>query len=186
MAKKIEPAETGQATVPAEQAPKAPAIKKPRRAAGEKKAEKTAVVAEKPARKKPAKKPAKAVAKKAVARKPGPAKKKVEEKPKEAVVAKAKKARASKPGKKAGTKTAAEVPVVTRKKRGAKKPGLIGRKADLIKMGEGAFLYSLDQQQRIDEMAQVIANYERVFEAVRHLFSREMDELEELVAGLLE
>jgi hypothetical protein len=182
MAKKIELGETEQATVLAEQAPKAPAIKKPRRAAGEKKAEKTAVVAEKPAKKKPAK----AVAKKAVARKPGPAKKKVEEKPKEAVVAKAKKARASKPGRIAGIKTVAEVPVVTRKKRGAKKPGLIGRKADLIKMGEGAFLYSLDQQQRIDEMAQVIANYERVFEAVRHLFSREMEELEELVAGLLE
>ena len=35
-------------------------------------------------------------------------------------------------------------------------------------------------------MERVIANYERMFEAVRHLFSREMDEIEELVAGLLE
>jgi hypothetical protein len=35
-------------------------------------------------------------------------------------------------------------------------------------------------------MAQVIANYERVFEAIRQLFSREMEEIEDLVEGLLE
>jgi hypothetical protein len=35
-------------------------------------------------------------------------------------------------------------------------------------------------------MEQVIANYERMFEAVRQLFSREMEEIEELIAGLLE
>jgi hypothetical protein len=53
-------------------------------------------------------------------------------------------------------------------------------------MGEGAFLYSLELTQRVEEMEQVIANYERMFQAVRQLFSREMEELEELVVGLLE
>jgi hypothetical protein len=185
MAKKIKLAETEQATVPAEPTPETPATKKSRKAAGEKKAQKSEVVSEKPAKKGPArkqaKKPVNSEIKKAVGRKLGRGKK-AEEKPKQVEVVKAKKA----PGRKPGKKAAAAAPVVTRKKPAARKPGLIGRKADLIKMGEGAFLYSLDQQQRIEEMARVIANYERVFEAVRQLFSREMEEIEELVAGLLE
>jgi hypothetical protein len=110
------------------------------------------------------------------------------EKPKKAkaVAAKAKKAPAKKPGRKPGKKAAARVPAVIGKKPAGRKPGLVGRKSDLVKMGEGAFLFSLEQQQRIEEMERVIANYERMFEAVRQLFSREMEELEELVVGLLE
>ena len=99
-----------------------------------------------------------------------------------AEIVKTKKAPARKPGKKA----AAKVPVVTGRKPAAKKPGLIGRKTDLIKMGEGAFLFSLELSQRIEEMERVIANYERVFEAIRELFSREMDEIEEWLGVVLE
>jgi hypothetical protein len=52
-------------------------------------------------------------------------------------------------------------------------------------MGESAFLYSLELSRRVEEMERVIANYERMFEAVRQLFSREMHEIEEWVEGLL-
>jgi hypothetical protein len=83
-------------------------------------------------------------------------------------------------------KAAAKVSVAAGKKPGPKGTGLVGRKADLIKMGQGAFFYSLEQQRRIEEMEQVIANYERMFEAVRQLFSREMEEIEEWLAGVLE
>ena len=145
------------------------------------KVEKPEVVAETPPMK-PAKKPAKAQAKKPVARKPGPAKKMTPEPPEKAEVVKAKKAPARKPGKKA----AAKVPVVTGRKPAVKKPGLVGRKTDLLRMGEEAFLFAIRQQDQIEEMERVIANYERMFEAVRQLFSREMEEIEELVAGLLE
>jgi len=161
------------------------AAKKPKKTVKKKKAEKPEVVAEPPAAKKPRKaapikKPAPkaAKAKKPVARKPGPAKKMAPEPPGMAEIVKTKKA--------PGRKSAAKVPVVTGKKPAAVKPGLIGRKTDLIKMGEGAFLYSLELTQRVEEMEQVIANYERMFEAVRQLFSREMEEIEELIAGLLE
>jgi hypothetical protein len=75
------------------------------------------------------------------------------------------------------------VPGVIGKKPAGRKPRLVGRKSDLVKMGEGAFLYSLELTQRVEEMERVIANYERIFEGVRQLFSREMEELEELVAG---
>ena len=146
-------------------------------------------MAAEPPPKKPARKPAKPKAKRAA--KPGPKKvfeakaekptgrkpglkKKVAEKPKKAVAAKAKKAPGRKPGR------------TPRKKTGPKGAGLVGRKADLLRMGESAFLYSLDLQRQIEEMERVIANYERMFEAVRGLFSREMEEVEELVAGLLE
>jgi hypothetical protein len=106
-----------------------------------------------------AKKAVKPEPKKPVGRKPAP-KKKAAEKPRKKIVVKVRQAP-------------------------AKKPGLIGRRTDLIKMGEGAFLYSLELTRRIEEMEEVIVNYERMFEAVKNLFSREMEEMEELVAGLL-
>jgi len=71
------------------------------------------------------------------------------------------------------------------RKPAVKKPGLIGRKTDLLKMGEGAFLYSLELTNRVEEMEREIAGYQRVFEAIRELFSREMDEMEEWLGELL-
>ncbi len=124
--------------------------------------------AKKPRKAAPIKKPAPkaAKAKKPVARKPDPARKMAPEPP--------------------GMAEIVEINKDPGRKSAAVKPGLIGRKTDLIRMGEGAFLYSLELTQRVEEMEQVIANYERMFEAVRQLFSREMEEIEELIAGLLE
>jgi len=179
--KKVKFTEPGQPFEPVEPVAEPPAAKKPRKTVKKKKAEKSEVVAETPPMK-PAKKPAKAQAKKPVARKPGPAKKMTPEPPEKAEVIKGKKAPGRKPGKKAATK----VPVVTGRKRGPKGTGLIGRKTDLLRMGEEAFLFATRQQEQIEEMERVIANYERMFEAVRQLFSRERHEIEEWMEGLLE
>ena len=53
-------------------------------------------------------------------------------------------------------------------------------------MGEGAFLYSLELTQRVEEMEREIASYEKVFEAIRGLFSREIEEIEEWLGMVLE
>jgi hypothetical protein len=116
--------------------------------------------------KKPAPKPVSAKAGKPVGRKPALKKKKVAVKPKKKIVAQAKKAIGRKPA--------------------VKKPGLIGRKTDLLKMGEGAFLYALELTRRVEEMESEIAGYQRAFEAIRNLFSREMDEIEEWLGEALE
>jgi hypothetical protein len=137
-----------------------PAAKKPRKTGGKEK------VVPKPVK-----------AKKTAGRKPGPKKEKVAEKPMKAIVAEAKKA----PGRKPGVK----VPAVTGKKRSPRKTGLVSR-TGLVKRGEEAFFFALRQQDQIEEMERVIANYDRMFQAVRQLFSREMKEIEDLVTGLLE
>jgi hypothetical protein len=164
--RKVTFAETEPAAAPVGPATKAPAPKKARKAAGKSVKAKTRV---KKAVKPEPKKPVEAQAEKPVGRKTAPRKKKAAEKPKKRIIVKARKTPAKKPGRKPA----------------AEKPGLIGRRTDLIKMGEGAFLYSLELTRRIEEMEEVIGNYERMFEAVRNLFSREMEEMEELVAGLL-
>jgi hypothetical protein len=191
---------TEQPTEIVESLPEAPKPKRSKKAAGKRNAEKTASVVE-TSPKKPARKPVKPKTNKAA--KPGPkkvvaakvkktagrtpgSKKQVVEKLERAVAAKAKNSPGRKPGRKPGKKATALVPAVVSKKRGPKGTGLVGRKADLLQMGESAFLYSLDLQRRIEEMERVVANYERAFEAVRRLFGREMEEIEELVAGLLE
>lgn len=107
----------------------------------------------------------KAAAQKTPQRKPGPAKKKMGKV--------SKKVKAAKETKKPGRKPA------------AKKTELVGRKADLIKMGEGAFFYSLELTQRVEELEQEVASYERLFAAVRQLFSREMVEIEDWMAELM-
>jgi hypothetical protein len=179
--KKVKFTEADQVAEPVEPVAKGSKVKKPQNATRKKKAKKPELVAEKPA-KKQAKRTVKPGPKKAVERKPGPAKKKAVETPKKAETIKAKRA----PGRKPGKKVSAMVPAVTGRKPAVKKPGLIGRKTDLVRMGEGAFLFAIRQQDQIEEMERVIANYERMFEAVRQLFSREMEEMEELVVGLLE
>lgn len=181
------------APMPTEPAIETPEAKKPKAVKKVRKGKKPEAVAETPP-KKPARKPAKPKAKRAAKpgprkvletkaekpprRKPGP-KKKTEEKTRKAFTAKAKKKPGRKPGRKPGGKAATEIPVA----RGRKSTG---RRADVIKKGQAALEFFLEQQRQIDEMAQVIANYERVFEAVRGLFSREMEEIEEFLAGLLE
>ena len=163
--RKIKFIELDQAAELNEPVTEAPATKKPRKAAGKKQAGKPEVVAETPP-KKPARKPVKAKAEKSVRRKPGPPQKKFAEKPKQGKVTGDRKALGRKPG--------------------LKKQKPIARKTDLLKRGEEAFFFALRQQNQIEEMERVIANYERMFQAVRQLFSREMEEIEELVAGLLE
>jgi hypothetical protein len=179
-------------TTPAEPAIETPEAKKPKAVKKVRKGKKSEALAKTPP-KKPARKPAKPKAKKAA--KPGPRKvieakaekpagrksgpkKKVAEKPTRTVAAMTKKKPGRKPGR-PGKKAAALVPVA----RGRK---LTARRADVIRKGRQALEFFLDQQRQIDEMAQVIANYERVFEAVRGLFSREMEEIEEFLTGLLE
>ncbi len=173
--KKIKFANLDQPSKPVEQVTETPMDKKPSRPGAKKR------LAGKTVKAKPqAKKSAKSELKK-------PAEAKAE-KPKKAkaVAGKAKEAPAKKPGRKPGKKAAAMVPAVIRKKPAGRKPGLVGRKTDLLKMGEGAFLYSLELTQRVEEMERVIANYERMFEAVRQLFSREMEEIEEWLGVVME
>jgi hypothetical protein len=122
------------------------------------------------AKKKPAPKPVKAKAGKPTARKPGSQKKKITETPKKEIVVQARKA----PGKTPGRKPAAQ------------KPGLIGRKTDLLRMGEGAFLYSLELSQRVEDLEKENAAYRRAFAAIRGLFGREIDEIEEWLGVVLE
>jgi hypothetical protein len=173
--------------------PKAPKGGKPKKAVGKKKSTKAEVVTE-IAPKKPGRKPAKpktdkvakpgpkkmaaAKAEKPARRKPVP-KKKVAEKTTMPVAATVNKKPGRKPGRKPKKKAAAMVPVAKGRK-------MASRRADVIKKGQQALEFFLDQQRQIDEMAFALANYERVFAAVRGLFSREMEEIEELVGGLLE
>jgi len=183
--KKVKFTETDQPAEPTEPLTKAPAVKKPRKAAVKKKVEKPEVVAETPPMK-PAKKPAKPLVKKAAGRKPGPQKRIIEEKPKKEIFPKIQIVPGKKPGRKPGEKAPAKVPVLAGRKPGPKKQKPIARKADLVRRGEEAFLFATRQQEQIEEMERVIANYERMFEAVRTLFSREMHEIEEWMEGLLE
>ena len=81
-------------------------------------------------------------------------------------------------------KAQAKKPVA--RKPGPKGTGLIGRKTDLLRMGEGAFLYSLELTQRVEDLERENADYRRVFEAIRELFGREMGEIEEWLGVVLE
>ncbi len=119
-----------------------------------------------PKEKKPAKKPVNMKAVKPVGQKSALPKKKIGSKSKNEMAPKARKTPGRKPA--------------------VKKPGLIGRKTDLLKMGEGAFLYSLELTKRVEEMEKEIAGYQRVFEAIRELFGREIDEMEEWLGLVLE
>jgi hypothetical protein len=188
--RKVKFTDLDQPAEPVELVTEAPKAKKPRKAGREKKVEVVSEI--------PPKKPAKPLVKKTAKSEPKKPLEAKAEKPKKvkAIAAKAKKVPGRKPRpkkkevvKKPKKEIFGKVEIVPGKKPErkpvAKKPGLIGRKTDLLKMGEGAFLYSLELQRRVEEMERVIANYERLFEAVKHLFSREMHEIEEWVEGLL-
>jgi hypothetical protein len=177
--KKVKFTETDQVAEPVEPITELPAAKKPRKTVKKEKTEKPEVVTEAPAakktrkaapKKKPAPKPVKAKAGKPAARKPGSQKKKITETPKKEIVVQARKAPGKTPGRKPG----------------AQKPGLIGRKTDLLRMGEGAFLYSLELSQRVEDLEKENAAYRRAFAAIRGLFGREIDEIEEWLGVVLE
>jgi hypothetical protein len=176
--KKVKFANLNQMAEPVEPVALVPAVKKTRKPGGKKKVEKPDVVAKTPP-KKPAKKQAKKTAKPEL-KKPLEAK---AEKPKKAkaIAGKAKKVSGRKPG----VKAVAKAPKVTRKTPVPKKQKPIARKDELVKRGDEAFLFATRQQWQIEEMERVISKYERMFEAVRQLFNREMGEVEDLVAGLL-
>jgi hypothetical protein len=72
------------------------------------------------------------------------------------------------------------------KKAGEQLPVPKGRKKDLLDMGRSSFLYVQQLNQRVEELEGQIAGYERIFENLRHLFSQEMDEMEEWILKVLQ
>lgn len=72
------------------------------------------------------------------------------------------------------------------KKGGEQLPVPTGRKNDLLAMGRSSFLYVQQLNQRVEELEGQIAGYERIFENLRHLFSQEMDEMEEWILKVLQ
>lgn len=76
---------------------------------------------------------------------------------------------------------------VTVKKRAVRKgPGPIGKKNDLVAMGRSSFLYVQQLNQQVEELERQVAGYERIFENLRQLFGREVDEMEEWILKVLQ
>lgn len=69
--------------------------------------------------------------------------------------------------------------------KGDKAPGLVGRKSDLLRMGQGSFLYAQQLTQQIEDLESQLAGYQRIFEVLQQLFTREMDDLEDWLLRLL-
>ncbi len=69
---------------------------------------------------------------------------------------------------------------------GPKAKGLVGRQSDLLRMGQGSFLFAQQLTQQIEELERQVAAYQRVFEGLQQLFSREMEEMEDWFLKLLE
>lgn len=53
------------------------------------------------------------------------------------------------------------------------------RKRELIRMGQGHFLYAQGLNQQVAELENRLASYERIFDNLRSIFSREFHEMEE-------
>lgn len=85
--------------------------------------------------------------------------------------------------KKSPAKAKPEKPAAPKKKVPAKR--LVGRKSDLLRMGQGSFLYAQQLNQQIEEMERQLTGYQRIFDSLQKLFSREMDEVEEWLLKLL-
>jgi hypothetical protein len=64
--------------------------------------------------------------------------------------------------------------------------GLVGRQSDLLRMGQGSFLFAQQLTQQIEELERQVAAYQRVFEGLQQLFNREMEEMEDWFLKLLE
>jgi hypothetical protein len=61
-----------------------------------------------------------------------------------------------------------------------------GKKADLLAMGRSSFLYVQQLTQQVEELERQVAGYERIFQNLRQLFGREMDEMEEWILKVLQ
>jgi hypothetical protein len=70
--------------------------------------------------------------------------------------------------------------------KGPKAKGLVGRQSDLLRMGQGSFLFAQQLTQQIEDLERQVAAYQRVFEGLQQLFSREMEEMEDWFLKLLE
>ncbi len=93
----------------------------------------------------------------------------------------ARKARGRKPGpveKKSLKKTV--------KKAAAQRTVQPGQKDDLLAMGRSSFLYVQQLTQQVEELERQVAGYERIFQNLRQLFGREMEEMEEWILKVLQ
>jgi hypothetical protein len=61
-----------------------------------------------------------------------------------------------------------------------------GKKNDLLAMGRSSFLYVQQLNQQVEELERQVAGYERIFQNLRQLFGREMDEMEEWILKILQ
>jgi len=59
-------------------------------------------------------------------------------------------------------------------------------KNDLLAMGRSSFLYVQQLKQQVEELERQVAGYERIFQNLRQLFGREMDEMEEWILKVLQ
>ena len=74
----------------------------------------------------------------------------------------------------------------TVKKAGAQLPVRQAKKSDLLDMGRSSFLYVQRLNQQVEELERQVADYERIFQNLRQLFGREMDEMEEWILKVLQ
>jgi len=61
-----------------------------------------------------------------------------------------------------------------------------GKKDDMLAMGRSSFLYVQQLNQQVEELERQVAGYERIFQNLRQLFGREMDEMEEWILKVLQ
>ena len=72
------------------------------------------------------------------------------------------------------------------KKAGVQLPDRPSKKSDLLAMGQSSFLYVQQLNQQVAELERQVADYERIFQNLRQLFGREMDEMEEWILKVLQ
>jgi hypothetical protein len=72
------------------------------------------------------------------------------------------------------------------KKAGVQLPVRPSKKSDLLAMGQSSFLYVQQLNQQVAELERQVADYERIFQNLRQLFGREMDEMEEWILKVLQ
>jgi len=61
-----------------------------------------------------------------------------------------------------------------------------GKKDDMLAMGRSSFLYVQQLNQQVEELERQVAGYERIFQNLRQLFGREIDEMEEWILKVLQ
>jgi hypothetical protein len=98
----------------------------------------------------------------------------------------ARKKAAPQPVKKAARKASPKTAPPAAAPKGPKVKGLVGRPSDLLRMGQGSFLFAQQLTAQIEELERQVAAYQRVFEGLQQLFSREMEEMEDWMLKLME